>query len=176
MNRGGHPRSPEEPSRAATARTENNAMKNEETMQSHHHHHHHQQQNMLAEAIASLPLVPQNVAAITLFHQLPILYQQHFQHMWQSRILPNLQEFQRLQNTFNFVDKPQLPAVSILHIRAKCSRTDNFVFDNLRTLSGIELPLYTNTRRLKPIYSVRYSRRPPNLANFSIRIPSKTSP
>lgn len=107
MNRGGRPRSPEEPSRAAIARPENNVMKNEETMQSHH-----QQQNMLAEAIASLPLVPQNMSAITLFHQLPILYQQHYQHTLQSHILPFLQESLRLQSAVNFLDKPQLPAVS----------------------------------------------------------------
>lgn len=75
---------------------------------------HHQQRNMLAEAIASLPPVPQNLSAIALFHQLPILYQQHYQHMLQSRILPYLQESLRLQGTANFVDKPQLqPAVSI---------------------------------------------------------------
>lgn len=102
MNREGRPRSPEEPSSAATARAENNAMKNEETMQSYH-----QQQNMLAEAIALLPQVSQNVSAITLFHQLPILYQQHYQHMFQY-----LQESLRLQNAVNFLDKPQILAVS----------------------------------------------------------------
>ncbi|KAL5244081.1 hypothetical protein ACI65C_011491 [Semiaphis heraclei] len=106
MNRGGQPHSPEQPSRTAAAV---DSMKNEEpTIPSHH-----QQRNMLAEAIASLPPVPQNLSAIALFHQLPILYQQHYQHMLQSRILPYLQESLRLQSSVNYVDKPQMPTVPI---------------------------------------------------------------
>jgi len=108
MNRGGQPRSPEPPSRTAAASVD--AMKNEEpTIQSSH-----QQRNMLAEAIASLPPVPQNLSAIALFHQLPILYQQHYQHMLQSRILPYLQESLRLQSSVTFADKPQMPTVSLI--------------------------------------------------------------
>lgn len=104
MNRGGQPQSPEDPSHTTAV-----DMKNEETsMQS------HQQRNMLAEAIASLPPVPQNLSAITLFYQLPILYRQHYQHMLQSRILPYLQESLRLQSNVNFIDKPQIPTVSSL--------------------------------------------------------------
>jgi hypothetical protein len=102
MNRGSRPGPPEE-SNCTTASVN---MKNEETLQS------HQQRNMLAEAIASLPPVPQNLSAIALFHQLPILYQQHYQHMLQSRILPYLQESLRLQSTANIIDKPQLSTVS----------------------------------------------------------------
>lgn len=113
MNRGDHQLlSAEEPSRTETAPTPAAVdMKNEETTAVQGHL---QQGNMLAEAIASLPPVPQNLSAIALFHQLPILYQQHYQHMLQSRILPYLQESLRLQSSAqNFVDKPsQLSAVS----------------------------------------------------------------
>ncbi|XP_060861762.1 forkhead transcription factor fkh-6-like [Metopolophium dirhodum] len=109
MNRGAQPHSPEQPSRTAAAV---DSMKNEEpTIPSHH-----QQRNMLAEAIASLPPVPQNLSAIALFHQLPILYQQHYQHMLQSRILPYLQESLRLQSSVNFADKPQTPTVPAISL------------------------------------------------------------
>ncbi|XP_060850007.1 forkhead box protein D5-C-like [Rhopalosiphum padi] len=109
MNRGGQPHSPEQPSRTAAAV---DSMKNEEpTIPSHH-----QQRNMLAEAIASLPPVPQNLSAIALFHQLPILYQQHYQHMLHSRILPYLQESLRLQSSVNFADKPQMPTVPAISL------------------------------------------------------------
>ncbi|XP_050422116.1 forkhead box protein E3-like isoform X2 [Adelges cooleyi] len=103
MNRGGQAHTSEEQS------AETSEMKTEETVES------QQQRNMLAEAIASLPPVPQNLSAIALFHQLPILYQQHYQHMLQSRILPYLQESLRLQNAVNYVDnnKPQLPQMPI---------------------------------------------------------------
>lgn len=110
MNRGAQPHSPEQPSRTAAA--VDSIMKNEEpTIPSHH-----QQRNMLAEAIASLPPVPQNLSAIALFHQLPILYQQHYQHMLQSRILPYLQESLRLQSSVNFADKPQMPTVPAISL------------------------------------------------------------
>lgn len=109
MNRGGQAGcSPEGPRHTASGGVVD--MKNDDTaLQSLHH----QQRTLLAEAIASLPPVPQNLSAIALFHQLPILYQQHYQHMLQSRILPFLQESLRTQSSANFMDKSQLPTVSV---------------------------------------------------------------
>ncbi|XP_050542808.1 forkhead box protein C1-A-like [Daktulosphaira vitifoliae] len=104
MNRGAQTRLLDEPSNFL----EPPNMKTEEMIQN------QQQRNMLAEAIASLPQVPQNLSALALFHQLPILYQQHYQHMLQSRILPYLQESLRLQSAVNYLDtKPQLPQIPI---------------------------------------------------------------
>jgi len=132
MNRGGQPHSPEQPSRTAAVV---DSMKNEEpTIPSHH-----QQRNMLAEAIASLPPVPQNLSAIALFHQLPILYQQHYQHMLQSRILPYLQESLRLQSSVNFVDKPQMPTVIFYIVIVNWPIHINFVYMFLRDIDNFEV-------------------------------------
>lgn len=124
MNRTGQAHSaPEEPSRSssAVAVTVQDLMKNEEVVQGGHHMHY----SMLAEAIASLPPIPQNLSALALFHQLPILYQQHYHHMLQSRILPRLQESLRLQSTANFAEKPlQLQQPLVSHFFLIQSRLD----------------------------------------------------
>lgn len=138
MNRGGRPHSPEEqPSRTVVDPVD---MKNEESLQS------HQQRNMLAEAIASLPPVPQNLSAIALFHQLPILYQQHYQHMLQSRILPYLQESLRLQNTVNFADKPQvMPSVSVSNMCRITTRRCALKYNRF-TVNDNAYPIFFKTR------------------------------